>query len=204
MQTKDRFGNLVRNIEDWEKRAYLPEVKKLLIGEFITTLVAALISNFMVLYFIQKVDAPQPIKIFVIALFGVFPALLVISSLIKLIRASAGNIGVLHIYSEDIDFSAGDSKRPSRYIKGHDAATGKVICYSITAKEYETFRTHFGHLREIDYVVVNAKRIKYKKYSYFFKLKNSGVPIMESAVYDNIDKSVNNLPDNGMLSVRRR
>lgn len=205
MEFTDKFGNEIRNATYEETSEYFPVLKKEVIAQTIVSFIVALIIAGMIAYFIIDGNTPMPIIVVVTALFGGATLSILVKCAINIFHISSKKLGVIHVHSEGIDFSTSNTKRPTYYIKSHDSVTGKEICHSITAREYETIRTHFGHLREVDYVVLNPDRIKYKSYTYFFVLVNNGCPVLDSAVYDDIDKSVNNLSSQaGALRVKMK
>ncbi|MBQ8614170.1 MAG: hypothetical protein IJ416_08165 [Ruminiclostridium sp.] len=200
----DRFGNEIRSITYEEKEKYLPVIKKNIIAESIVTFVATIIIAAMITYFIIDAKPMILISVFVVVLFGSALLSMIIRCIVNLCNLKEDNLGVIHIHSEGIDHSVMKKKKPHYYIKATVEGSEKEIRYTLTPRECETFRIHFGHLREVDYIVVNPNKIKYKDYGNYFALINEGAPVIESAVYDNISKAVNNLSGGGMLSVRKK
>ncbi len=201
MDNRDKFGNEIRRLTPEEKKAYLPLLRKRLFKRCAAVVIYTILVVFLTWRFMKMV--PQYyIALFAGVIFGSSIAFLGLSLIAEVCNVVSGNVGVIHIYSEDVQSSYGKSKKPRYFIQASDRQTGKMICYSVSSDEYLTLIDHFGHLREIDYIVVNPKKIKYKSYFGFIRLKNSGMPILESAVYDNIDKSVN-LSDSFMLGTKR-
>lgn len=204
MELYDKFGNEIRKLTEEERTEYLPKLKKEVIINSVVFIIAALILGGLIAYFVIDFGVHEYIAIFVFLLFGGVFLKMIFDAVRMLWQYNSGNVGVLHIFCESIDFSGTSSKnRPTYYIKGSDAKTGKEICYPLSPKEYEAIRTHFGHLKEINYIILNPDKVKYYEYGYFFKLMNSGCAIIDSAVYDNISKAVNNLSStNGALSLK--
>ena len=205
MELHDKFGNEIRRMTEEERDEHLPGLKKEVIINSAVFMIAALILGGMVGYFIAESCVHQYIIIFVAVLFGGALLKLIFDAARILWQYSSDNVGVLHIFCEDIGFSSSNSKRPSYYIKGIDTKTGKEICYALSPKEYEAIRTHFGHLKEIDYIILNPNKVSYYEYGSFIKLKNNGCAILSSAVYDDISKAVNNLSEaGGMLRAKQK
>lgn len=201
MDTRDKFGNEIRRLTPEEKKAYLPLLRKRLFKRCAAVVIYTILVVFLTCRF-MKMAPEYYIVLFAGAIFGSSIAFLGISLAAEVYNVASGNVGIIHIYSEDVQSCRGKSKKPRYFIQASDTQSEKIICYSVSGDEYLTLIDHFGHLREIDYIVVNPKKIKYKSYFSFIRLKNSGMPIPESAVYDNIDKSVN-VSDSFMLGITR-
>lgn len=205
MELYDKFGNEIRALTDDERAKELPKLKKEVIANSLAYIIGALILGGLIAYFIAESGVHLYIVMFVVLVFGGVFLKLIFDAIKMLWQCSGSNIGVLHIYCENIGFPSSKSKRPSYYIKGTDTKTGKEICYSLSPKEYAAIFNHFGHLKEIDYIILNPSRVRYHEYGYFFKLLNNGCVILNSAVYDDIDKSVNKLSETGgMLRVKQK
>lgn len=204
MNFSDRFRNEIREITQEEKDIYLPVIRRTIAAQSIAAIAALLIISAMILYFI--IDAKPEIIIItaVIVLFGSALLCMVIRCICNICNLSRGNLGVIHIMSDNIDCSSFDRSKPPYYIKAAVPGEDKQVRYPLSRREYETIRCHFGHLKEIDYIVVNPEKIKYKDYGYAYILLNEGAPVIETAVYDNISKAVNNLSSDGaVLSVKK-
>lgn len=197
MELYDKFGNEIRELTEDERDKFLPALKKEVTVQALTYLISALILGVLIAYFAIASGTPQYIVAFVILLFGGASVKLFFDAAVMLWHYSSGNVGVLHIHCEGIDFSGSNDKRPSRYIKSRDSKTGKEICYSLNPREFETIRTHYGHLREIDYIILNPENVRYRQRGFYFTLMNSGCVIISSAVFDNVDKAVNQLAEAG-------
>lgn len=202
MDMRDKFGNEIRGLTPEENKVYLPLLRKRLFKRCAVAVVYTILVAFLTWRFMRM--APEYyIALLAGVIFGGTIAFLCISLAVEVYNVLLGNVGVIHIYSEDVQSSYSKSKKPRYFIQASDTQSEKIICYSVSSDEYFTLIDHFGHLREIDYIVVNPKRIKYKSYFSFIKLNNSGMPVIESAVYDNIDKSVD-LTDGFVLSAKRK
>ena len=203
MELHDNFGNELRKLTEEERAKHLSRLKKEVILNSVVFIIAALIIGALVAYFAAESGAHEYIIIFVFVLFGGAVLKLVFDAAKMLWQYSSDNVGVLHIFCEDIDFSGSSSKnRPTYFIKGIDAKTGKEICYPLSPKEYEEIRNHFGHLKEIDYIILNPHKVRYHEYGRFFKLMNGGCAVLDSAVHDDISRAVNNLSSGGALSAK--
>ena len=191
MVSCDKFGNVVRSITDLEKRDYLPVIRKRIIQGCIVTVVYTILVVALACWLMADAPSYSTATLLIAALFVGSSVFLIIYSGIELHCVMAEDIGVIRIHSDDVQTDHSKSKKPRYYIRATDTITGKEICYSITKEEYLAFSENFGHLKEIDYIIVNPRKIKYSNHLYFFKLLNSGTPVMETAVYDNIDKNIN-------------
>ncbi len=190
---QDRFGNEIRIMSEEEKSIYEPEIKTIIWTEILSIVLPALALIFMLLYIVRISPQDLPPFTFVVVILVLVGILVINNSAINLYHALKGNLGILHISTDSVGSSSKRSRKPAYYIAGREFGTDKQICYPIRGKHYRALRDDFRKLREIDYIVVCPDKISYINNWFYYNLRNHGIPIVETAVYDSIETAVNNL-----------